>query len=264
MDKLNQKLVAGYKDFFGVIPKIQSPTKFTEKILRRKMKDRSMTLAQLTDKAWAKGYVKKRTKLVKVGPYRIYRGGFPPAFPFVVKPNNSVGKTVVVRDDQDWKYALKIMRKERHKVWGVDKGEWAYSQVRSRTIIEDIIPFDYEIKLYSFNGKVGLIKALTKPSKKYRRPPRSTLDLFDENGKYTGIQYNDREFGVYTEDFTSEEVELFNKIAHDLSRNVDFVRIDLMKAEDDLYFGEFTFYPTSGYIKFSDPDLDEKLGAMWK
>lgn len=264
MDKLNQKLVSEYKDFFGIAPKISNPTKFTEKILRRKMKDRSMTLVQLTDKAWAKGYVRKRTKLIKVGPYRIYRGGFPPSFPFIIKPNNKVGKTVIVRNKKDWKFALKLMRREREKVWGVEKGEWGYSQVRDKTIIEDIIPFDYEVKLYSFKGKVGLIKALTAPKSEDRRPPRSTLDLFDKTGKYTGIQYNDRKFGVYTEDFTVDEVELFNKMAYDLARNIDFVRIDLMRKGDDFYFGEFTFYPTSGYIKFSDPNLDETLGKMWE
>ena len=50
--------------------------------------------------------------------------------------------------------------------------------------------------------------------------------------------------------------------AERLSKDFDFVRIDLYDAERP-FFGEATFVPGSGFERFSDAAIEEELGGLW-
>jgi len=52
-------------------------------------------------------------------------------------------------------------------------------------------------------------------------------------------------------------------LASRLSRGIDFVRIDLMRARSGLYFGEFTFTPNAGTGRITPPELDRLAGSWW-
>ena len=51
-------------------------------------------------------------------------------------------------------------------------------------------------------------------------------------------------------------------IAKKLSRNFPFVRVDLYNVNGKIYFGELTFYPWSGYVKFIPEEFDSHLGSL--
>ena len=51
-------------------------------------------------------------------------------------------------------------------------------------------------------------------------------------------------------------------IARILSKDFKFVRVDLHNIDGKIYFGEMTFTPASGYMKFSKPKYDRILGDM--
>ncbi|HOP51214.1 MAG TPA: ATP-grasp fold amidoligase family protein, partial [Ignavibacteriales bacterium] len=46
-----------------------------------------------------------------------------------------------------------------------------------------------------------------------------------------------------------------------LSKDVPFLRVDFYEANEQLYFGELTFYPGSGYEKFVPDSYDYLLGS---
>ena len=51
-------------------------------------------------------------------------------------------------------------------------------------------------------------------------------------------------------------------VAEILSKDFPFVRVDLYYIKGKVYFGELTFYPWSGYVKFSPEEFDYQLGAL--
>ena len=51
-------------------------------------------------------------------------------------------------------------------------------------------------------------------------------------------------------------------IAQDLSKDMPFVRVDLYNLDGSIYFGEMTFYPGSGFEKFTPETWDERFGSL--
>ena len=54
------------------------------------------------------------------------------------------------------------------------------------------------------------------------------------------------------------------ELAEQLSQNIPFVRVDFYEIDGNVYFGELTFFPVSGYIQFDPKEWDLKLGNMIK
>ena len=52
------------------------------------------------------------------------------------------------------------------------------------------------------------------------------------------------------------------EIAEKLSEGFPYVRVDLYNNGGKIYFGELTFYDSSGMEKFSDSTWNYKFGAM--
>jgi len=52
------------------------------------------------------------------------------------------------------------------------------------------------------------------------------------------------------------------EIAKRLSGTHKFMRVDIYEVNGQIYFGELTFYPSSGFIKFNPEEYDRKLGDL--
>lgn len=53
------------------------------------------------------------------------------------------------------------------------------------------------------------------------------------------------------------------RLASQLSKDFPFVRVDLYNVGGKIYFGELTFYPSSGYGKFKPETFDFELGTRF-
>ena len=51
-------------------------------------------------------------------------------------------------------------------------------------------------------------------------------------------------------------------IAEALSQGIDFLRVDLYNVNRSIFFGETTFYPNSGFGKFTPEKWDMKIGQL--
>ena len=58
--------------------------------------------------------------------------------------------------------------------------------------------------------------------------------------------------------------EKMKKMAMKLSKETKFVRVDFYEIDNQIYFGELTFYPCSGFMPFDPVAYDTKLGEMIK
>lgn len=52
------------------------------------------------------------------------------------------------------------------------------------------------------------------------------------------------------------------EIAETLSQDIPFVRVDLYDVDGQILFGEYTFYPGSGWEYFKPIEWDYKLGEL--
>ena len=54
------------------------------------------------------------------------------------------------------------------------------------------------------------------------------------------------------------------RLAENLSADMAHLRVDLYEVEGKVYFGELTFYDSSGMAFFDPPEWDEKIGSWLK
>lgn len=57
-----------------------------------------------------------------------------------------------------------------------------------------------------------------------------------------------------------ENMEEMLKVAAKLSEGFPYVRVDLYNLRGKIYFGELTFYPWSGYVKYTPDEADRMFG----
>jgi hypothetical protein len=61
-----------------------------------------------------------------------------------------------------------------------------------------------------------------------------------------------------------ETIVKMKKLAGQLSSEIPFLRADFYDVDGSVYFGELTFYPGSGTMKFTDEEADALLGSWIK
>ena len=59
-----------------------------------------------------------------------------------------------------------------------------------------------------------------------------------------------------------EHFDEMKGICKTLSANIPFLRVDLYEINGDVYFGELTFYPASGFGHFTPPEWNKRLGEL--
>ena len=59
-----------------------------------------------------------------------------------------------------------------------------------------------------------------------------------------------------------KKLELMLDLCRKISKDIKFLRVDFYSIGDQLYFGELTFHPGSGFIDFYPKEYDWKLGKM--
>jgi hypothetical protein len=56
-------------------------------------------------------------------------------------------------------------------------------------------------------------------------------------------------------------LEQMIKFAEEIAKNTKFLRVDFYVNGDEVFFGEATFYPGSGFEKIEPIEWDYKLGS---
>jgi hypothetical protein len=140
--------------------------------------------------------------------------------------------------------------------------EWPYKNVPKRIIAEKFMeehdnPTDdlIDYKFYCFSGEPTYCQVIKDRRKK------ETIDFFDMEWKhqdFIGLNSN----AVYAEVLPKKPTRFddMKSIAKSLSKAIPFSRIDLYEINGIVYFSEITFYPRSGFGRFSPQRYDQILG----
>ena len=59
-----------------------------------------------------------------------------------------------------------------------------------------------------------------------------------------------------------DEFDKMIDMVKQISKGLDFLRVDMYYINGKVYFSECTFYPCDGYMKFEPEEYDEKIGKL--
>ena len=92
------------------------------------------------------------------------------------------------------------------------------------------------------------------------KKPNETIDYFDCDWNLLDLKQNFLNSKVPLEKpINFEKMLQFSEV---LAQGTKLARVDFYEIEGKLYFGEITFYPGSGFEKFTPEEWDLKLGEM--
>ncbi len=256
-----------YKVIYGKWIDWKSPKAFTEKLQWLKVNAFRPEYVEMVDKVEVKKYIAGRLGEEYVIPAlgvwdsadRIDFDNLPDKF--VLKCNHDSGTVVVCEDKSslDKDAVRKKLAKALKYNYYLAGRETPYKYVNRKIFAEKFIQNDglgelLDYKFFCFNGEPKIIKV------DFGRATGHHANYYD-------MEMNLLPFGVvtshpvYSRHFDKPaNFDRMVEIAKDLSKGIPFVRIDLYNLNGKIYFGEITFFPTSGFNPFTDPAWDLRLG----
>ena len=139
-------------------------------------------------------------------------------------------------------------------------GEWAYSKARPLLLAEEFIgtpgppPTDY--KFYVFDGAVEAI--LVNVGRHTTHAARMYLP------DWTPMDVTFAGYPLPPAEPAPPRLDRMLAIALELGAGFDFIRIDLYNISGSIFFGEFTPYVGSGFIRYVPASFDFDLGRKWR
>ncbi|MFW3537915.1 ATP-grasp fold amidoligase family protein [Vagococcus fluvialis] len=263
-DKVYLKLV--FRLLMNQKLNLKEPKTFNEKIQYLKLYDRKEIYPILVDKYEVKDWVQNKIGsnylIETLGIWNTFEEIDFESLPmqFVLKCTHDSGSVKIVKDKSkiDYNEFKEFFSSALKKNYFDIAREWAYKDIKPRIIAEKLLESEEEdlpdYKFHCFNGVVDSVMVCTE---RYTGTPK--YYFFDE--QWHLLKYN--KLGIETEEPVNvekpENIEKLFEIAKILSDNIPFVRVDLYYVKNQIYFGEMTFYPHSGF----DRNLLTKTDLEW-
>lgn len=253
----------------GYWPNLAPPITYNEKLQWLKLNDQNPEYTKLVDKAEVKDYVASIIGQDYIIPTlgiwnnveEIDWNSLPNQF--VIKNTNDSGGLVVCKDKDvfDVEKAKEKLKKGASRNYTSITKEYPYKDVPRRFIAEEYKEDEYgelrDYKFFCFNGEPKMIFVATG-----RQKGATTFDFYDINWNHLDIQneYPNKDGGIPKPSKLSEMID----VARKLSSNIPHVRVDLYFCNNQIYFGEMTFFHNSGFYPWKPSDWDYKLGSYLK
>ena len=254
---------------------LDNPVTFTEKIQWLKLYNRKPLYTKMVDKYEVKEYVAQRIGeqyvIPTLGVWNKFDDIDFSQLPdqFVLKSTNGGGGTGVVickdKSKLDKETAKQLLDTSMNVSADMLQGEWVYKGIKPRIIAEKFMapvknpaPADLpDYKFFCFNGEPKYCQVIRD------RRSKETIDFYDMEWKhqeFVGLNPNISN-GIAPVECPKHFDEM-KDICRMLAENIPFVRVDLYVIDNKEYFGELTFYPNSGFGKFTPEEWNDKLGDL--
>lgn len=251
---------------------LDSPQTFSEKLQWLKLNDRNPEYIKMVDKFEVKDYVAKvlgndfiiPTLGVWDKPEDIEWDALP--VKFVLKTTHGGGSSgvIICKDKASFNRSNAIKRLKnslRQDIYRTLK-EWPYKSVKKRIIAEKYIEPNSatkdlpDYKFFCFNGQPKLCQVIS------GRETKKSIDFFDFKWEHQPFHEPKNYPFAEIEPSKPDALEKMWHAATKLAKDKPFSRIDFYEVGGSVYFGEITFFPTSGMGGFSPDDYDTLLGRM--
>ncbi|MET3960752.1 hypothetical protein ABIE44_000686 [Marmoricola sp. OAE513] len=265
--RLVRRLRREYRAAHGMRLRIFRPRRYTEKIQWRKAFDHDPRYPALLDKVAVRQHVSARVGDDLLVPVQ-WVGRRPGRIPFedlvapyVLKSTHASGQVVIVdgTGEPDESALRRTARRWLKVDHGRKGGEWGYSRVRPRLVVESRVGGDeppLERRVFVFGGKAHVVNTVTV-----------------ENGQIRNAAFHDLDWNRISWWFSREPLPgdwprpaLLDRMvaaAEAVAADLEHARVDFFDHGDQIWIGEITLYSWSGMSKFHPPGADEELGAAW-
>lgn len=268
----DEKAVIRYykKKSGGRIPDLVNPQTFSEKLQWYKLNARKPLMEQCADKFAVREYIQSLGygHLLNdlLGVYdRVQDIDFA-ALPdrFVIKAAHGSGFNIIVKDKSELnlRHTKRMLKSWLHQNIAWSGREWVYRNMPRRIVIEKYLEDETgglrDYKFYCFNGEPAIMQLEVG-----RFTEHNTRNFYDMDWKLLP-------FGKelpHDPNIKVEKPEMFEemkKIASDLCKPFQYVRVDLYQVGGKVYFGELTFFPAGGAPDFVPSEYDAIVGKMWR
>ena len=258
-----------FKRRVGYPLNLDDPQTFNEKLQWLKLHDRNPLYTKMVDKYEAKKYVAdiigNKYIIPTLGVWSHFDEIDFDKLPekFVLKCTHDSGSIVICKDKKvmDKKTAReKLERGLRRNYYYAGGFEWPYKNVKPRIIAEQFMMdgdgaelTDY--KIMCFNGKVKCSFTCTG-----RQSPRGLhVTFYDRQWKkmpFARHYPTEQKSGPRPRNY-----EKMMELAEKLAASLKFARVDFYEINNQIYFGEITFFPGNGMEEFSPVEWDYQLGS---
>lgn len=257
------------KRHLGYWPDLKKPHTFNEKLQWLKLHNRNPKYTSIVDKIEAKRVVASLIGEEFIIPtLKVYDSvddinldELPEQF--VLKCNHDSQSVIICKEKKtfDLKSAKKRLQEglQRNGYWY--GREWPYKNVKPRIFaekyMEDSSGGFVDYKFFCFNGVVDCVMVCLE-----RHLGDTKFYFFDKEWNLKRLNIRGKNA---PKDFTIPKPncmdEMFD-IAADLSNGIPFVRIDLYESFGQIYFGECTFFPDSGFDANLLLETDVYFGSL--
>lgn len=250
---------------------LKNPIAFNEKLQWLKLYDRNPEYVNLVDKYEVRKYIAKTIGkeylIPMLGVYDRYEDINFDELPdqFVLKPNHTSGDVFICKDKSKIDYVE--LNKEvnewlKREYYWIHR-EWPYKNIEPKIICEKYMVDEsgVELKDYKFMCFNGEVKCSFVCLNRNSRNGLN-IDFYDMDWKPMPFERHYHNSGTII-----PKPKNFNKMvefAEKLSKDIPFVRVDFYETNGQLYFGELTFYPGSGFEEFTPESFDYLLGGWIK
>lgn len=248
---------------------LKDPKRYTEKIQWYKLNYRDPVMQQCADKYLVREYVKSKglghvlNDLYSVfhDPDEISFDGLPEKFVLKLSNGSSTNLLVENKADLDIEQVKKTFR-QFYSQSGASAGrEWVYKTDKKPVIIAEQFLTDpdnengslRDYKILCFNGKPEYIICVDG-----RYTDHYCHVVYDSDWNKQNVVIG--ESSADTDYARPETLEQMLDIAAILSKDFPAARIDLYSIQGKIYFGEITYFPWSGYMRFTPDEFDRELG----
>ncbi|MCM1404469.1 MAG: polysaccharide biosynthesis C-terminal domain-containing protein [Prevotella sp.] len=257
--------------YLGVSMNLTDPQTLNEKINWLKINYHRQQITMMSDKVAAKNYVAKKLGTEYVIPtYGVWDSfdaidwdSLPRAF--VLKCTHDSGSIYVVKD----KNKMDKYRVKRHIEHYLDAPywrklrEWGYRYVKPQIIAEEYLPsiggrHSTEYKFTCFNGQVVFGTVCSGFPHGFHK--RRVNDFYDRDFQH--LPWRAWYRNARRRPKRPVQWETMVAISEKFAQGLPYLRVDLYLVDDQIYFGEFTFYTGGGFIEFHPRKMDLILGQM--
>lgn len=264
----NIYLSAKYFKHFHRFPDLRNPKTFTEKIQWLKLYDRREEYITYVDKYLVKEYIAEKigkkyiipTLAVWDSVEDIDISKLPEQF--VIKCTHDSGSIIVCKDKRKFNLenAKESLRRGLESTGYWYGREWPYKLVVPKLIVEKYMEDENthelrDYKFFCFDGVVKMFKV------DFDRFTNHRANYYDVTGKILpfGEKYLPPDFD--REIVIPASIPQMIQLAEALSKGIPFVRVDFYDVNGNVFFGELTFYPASGFGPFTDDKADLDVGS---
>lgn len=180
---------------------------------------------------------------------------------FVLKTNHSCGDVFICTDKKnfDIESAKNVLNRKLKQDYAKKKLEYHYSKIVPKIICEEYIDDGYDkapkdYKFFCFNGKVYSILVCSNRSVKVEQ---NWYDI-----EWNELNYTTDEYKNDIKHKKPKNLDRMVEIAETLSSDFNFVRVDLYNVNGKIYFGELTFSPAAGFIRFVKQEILDEYGGL--